>query len=229
MEEIKFLKELQTELKTQEHDCQAAPRFWVIMDHVYQITAEGYHDRVSVYDPNGSESYEIGQYAKSLLEDEDSDLTSEAISELKSIMADYEDFDENELIEWIESNCDDLTVFYEKEEGVIKQDTFFLTKQEAKDHLKSNSHHYSSKAHTYAMTAWRAPKVARLFSILEAFDWQLIEKALEAVRCGECRKMMTKECYMCSFDKDGHCTGGPDNDQFCSFGEKSLDGGEQDD
>lgn len=44
-------------------------------------------------------------------------------------------------------------------------------------------------------------------------------RLVEVVRCGECRKIMTEECILCSFDIDGYCTGGPDNDQFCSFGE----------
>lgn len=170
-DDIQFLKELQNELKTQDRDCQAAPRFWVIMDHEYQITEEGYHDRVSIYDPDAAEAYEIEEYVKSLLEDE---LPSEAISNLKSIIDENSYSKEEDLIEWIEENCNDVTIFYEKEVAVIKQNTLFLTKQEAKEHLKANSHHYSSKAHTYAMTAWRAPKVARLLKILETFDWDLI-------------------------------------------------------
>lgn len=58
-EDLKFLKELQKELKTQEVDGQAAPRYWVVMDYEWKVTANGYHDRVSVYDPNEGEAYEI--------------------------------------------------------------------------------------------------------------------------------------------------------------------------
>lgn len=174
-QDIEFLKELQNELKTQENDWQAAPRFWVIMDHEYQVTGEGHHDRVSVYDTNAAESYEIEEYAKSQLEDEDlSD--DDCITELKEITEGDEYFKERHLIEWVEENRDEVTVFYEKETSVIKQNTMFLTKQEAKDHLKCNSHHYSNKAHTYAMTAWRAPKVARLLNILENIDWDKVIK-----------------------------------------------------
>ena len=172
-QDIVFLKELQNELKTQENDCQAAPRFWVIMDYEYHITAEGYHNRVSVYDSDAAEAYEIEEYAKLQLEDENlSD--DDCIAELKDIIDGDEYFKESDLIEWIEENCYEATVFYEKEVSVIKQNTMFLTKQEAKDHLKHNSHHYSDKAHTYAMTAWRSPKVARLLSILENFDWDTL-------------------------------------------------------
>ncbi|WP_137743427.1 hypothetical protein [Robertmurraya siralis] len=47
--------------------------------------------------------------------------------------------------------------------------------EEAKRHIQLNHYHYSPKAHTYAMTAWRAPKVERLLKILESFDWDKIE------------------------------------------------------
>jgi hypothetical protein len=173
-DDIQFLKELQTELKTQEHDCQAAPRFWEIMDHEYRMTAEGYHDRVSVYDPFPADTYEVEEFCKRILDEEDSIIPLDEINNLKEIMAKDDYSKVEDLIEWIEENCKDVTVFYEKEEGVIKQNTMFLTKQEAKDHLEANSHHYSNKAHTYAMTAWRAPKVERLLKILETFDWDAL-------------------------------------------------------
>lgn len=176
-DDIQFLKELQSELKTQDNDCQAAPRFWVIKDYEYQITAEGYHDRVSIYDQYQADTYEIEEYCKRILETEDPIISTEEIDNLKSIMEDDEFFRETHLIEWIEENCKEATICYEKEEGVIKQNTMFLTKQEAKDHLEANSHHYSDQAHTYAMTAWRAPKVARLLNILETFDWDTLVKA----------------------------------------------------
>lgn len=51
----------------------------------------------------------------------------------------------------------------------------FLTKAEAKRHIRLNKHHYTSETHTYVMTAWRAPKVERLLNILETFDWKSIE------------------------------------------------------
>ncbi|KEK23505.1 hypothetical protein [Bacillus gaemokensis] len=39
---------------------------------------------------------------------------------------------------------------------------------------QENDYHYTSKAHTYAMMAWRPPKVERLLNILETFDWDAI-------------------------------------------------------
>ena len=51
-------------------------------------------------------------------------------------------------------------------------DTMFLTNREAKEHLKSNHYHYTSKAHTYAMTAWRSPQVEKLIHILQTADFE---------------------------------------------------------
>jgi len=176
--DIEFLKELQTELKTQETDCQAAPRFWVIMDHKYLVTEKGYHDRVSVYDSGAAASYEIKNYCNELIE-EGSIFVEGALAELEEFLKGPDYSMESNLIEWVEKYCKEVTVFYETEVGEIKENTMFLTKQEAKDHLKSNAHHYSKKARTYAMTAWRAPKVERLLRILETFDWNAIT-AMEA-------------------------------------------------
>jgi uncharacterized Fe-S cluster-containing MiaB family protein len=59
--------------------------------------------------------------------------------------------------------------------------------------------------------------------INELVDMAIAKKngrLVEVVRCGECRKMMTPDCYMCGFDINGFCTSGPDDDQYCSFGER---------
>lgn len=57
----------------------------------------------------------------------------------------------------------------------LRPDSMFLTKEEAKRQLELNHYHYTSKAHTYAMTAWRAPKVEKLLNTLSTFDWDSIE------------------------------------------------------
>ncbi|QHZ46979.1 hypothetical protein [Bacillus sp. NSP9.1] len=108
--DIQFLKELQEELKTQDTDSQAAPRFWALMDYRWRETTEGEHERISIYSSDAGECYELNEYVENILEDE-------------------------------------YTIYT-----------------------------YTKKVHTYAMTAWRAPKVQRLLSILETFDWDSFEK-----------------------------------------------------
>ena len=47
----------------------------------------------------------------------------------------------------------------------------FLTNKSCKEHIRLNNYHYSSDAHSYAMTAWRSPEVEKLFKILQEVDW----------------------------------------------------------
>ncbi|MBN6206250.1 hypothetical protein JYK21_07285 [Ralstonia pickettii] len=179
-EDIQFLKELQSELKTQENDGQAAPRYWSIMDYKWEPSSEDHADRVILYDSDACETIEINDYVDEIVDfegDRHLEFDKQQRDELKDIR-DYED--PSEIYEWIEINDDDSRYYpiYEQEISFIAYNSCFLTKQEAKDHLKANAHHYTGKAHTFAMTAWRAPKMERLIKILETFDWDAVDKLL---------------------------------------------------
>ncbi|PGD63003.1 hypothetical protein [Bacillus wiedmannii] len=172
--DIQFLKDLQQELKTQEIDCQASPRYWALMDYKWVPTAEEHHDRISLFFVDTCEAVIVEEYVKEIIngETEHEFYTREPIEELKEL---HEYGSEEELVEWIKENIDDnCYLIYEEEVSFIVPDTMFLTKEEAKKHIELNHYHYTSKVHTYAMTAWRAPKVERLLNILETFDWESI-------------------------------------------------------
>ncbi|WP_145413394.1 hypothetical protein [Paenibacillus xylanexedens] len=178
-EDLKFLKELQIELNTQETDCQAAPRFWTIMDYKKST---------------GNEDYDSGEYEYF---HHDGDYTAfNNFNDLKEFVEEYyeEDIDD-ELIwylnqedfdllwQYIEKNMNDDGYFdsvFVKEEEFIVPNTMFLTKAEAKRHLELNKKYYTSKAHTYAMTALRAPKVERLLKILSEFDFDVLTEGGKA-------------------------------------------------
>ena len=51
----------------------------------------------------------------------------------------------------------------------------FITKKDAKKHIEYNPHHYTPKAHTYAMSALASPSVYKLWKVLENFDWDSIK------------------------------------------------------
>lgn len=55
-------------------------------------------------------------------------------------------------------------------------DTMFLTNRSCKRHIELNSYHYSSDAHSYAMTAWRSPEVEHLWKILDVIDWKTMRR-----------------------------------------------------
>ncbi|WP_255238302.1 hypothetical protein NSS75_11125 [Bacillus sp. FSL K6-1012] len=93
-------------------------------------------------------------------------MSSEAVEDIEC---------EASALDWIHEFVDSgADLIPETEVHYIYQNTMFLTKAEAKEHIKQNHYHYTKKVHTYAMTAWRAPKVERLLKILETFDWSSI-------------------------------------------------------
>lgn len=179
-EDIQFLKELQKEMNDQENDGQAAPRFWTIMDYKWEVTGEDYAERVRLFDNHACEPLEIEDYLEDVKERfEDGDFTDEEVEELE-LEIDLDNLDE--VVNWIENHDDDSRYYaiYETEVSFVAWNTLFFTKEEAQKHLEGNSHHYSSKAHTFAMTAWRAPKMERLIKILETFDWSSIDQKIKS-------------------------------------------------
>ncbi|UPI11969.1 hypothetical protein [Bacillus phage SBSphiJ1] len=175
-EEIQFLKDLQQELKTQDKDCQAAPRFWALMDYRWVETSPDEYERISIVFPEEYEDYVLDDLVSDIINYNPDcsycyTVDHDAIDDLRE-MEDYFMTDEDELLKWFQTNIDsEAYLVYTKEEEFIVPNTMFLTKQEAKNHIKVNHYHYTSKVHTYAMTAWRAPKVEKLLNILENFDW----------------------------------------------------------
>ncbi|MGG1017335.1 hypothetical protein ABE169_19540, partial [Bacillus subtilis] len=93
--DIQFLKELQNELKTQDRDSQAAPRFWTVGDYEWVEAREENAERYSVYLPYIAEAYVFDNYLEEIKED--SELSKEALTELQEIEDDYDD-----AIEWIQ-------------------------------------------------------------------------------------------------------------------------------
>ncbi|QXW83581.1 hypothetical protein [Bacillus sp. LJBS17] len=165
-QDIQFLKELQQELKNQDSDGQAAPRFWTVGDYEWVEARAENAERYSVYLPYIAEAYALDDYLEDLKED--SELSKEALTELKN-----DDCDNP--IEWIQKYIDEeAELIPERKVHIVRPDTMFLTKEEAKRHINLNKHHYTSEVHTYAMTAWRARKVERLLKVLKTFDWDSI-------------------------------------------------------
>lgn len=177
IEDIQFLTELQKELQYQsehDNDIQAAPRFWTVGDYQWQVAAEGCGEEVRFRLPN-RDDYEatydsLIEEIKELLEEEDNEFEPDAIEAFNDV------YDVDSLLDWIKEHYDEDADMYEvTKEHIIRENTMFLTKAEAKRHIETNHYHYTSEAHTYAMTAWRSPQVGRLWKILENFDWSKIE------------------------------------------------------
>lgn len=169
-EDIQFLIELQQELTTQENDGQASPRFWTIGDYKMVPCPEGYQDDYHVNSPNKDYYGSLNDLLNDIRREEYESYSDDVKEEFRDIGC------EISAINWINKYYDeDAEIVPVVEEHFIHPNTMFLTKAEAKEHLRLNHYHYSSKAHTYAMTAWRAPKVERLLKILESFAWDKVE------------------------------------------------------
>lgn len=163
--DIQFLIDLQKELNSQDNDGQAAPRFWTVGDYRWAPCSEDNAERFSVYLPQDGESYEINYFLKEILDKDDlSEEASEAFDEIGCEITAHE---------WIQEHYDEeATLHPERQEHFVRSNTMFLTKAEAKRHIEANHYHYTERAHTYAMTAWRAPKVERLLKVLSEFDFE---------------------------------------------------------
>lgn len=176
-DDIKFLKDLQAELKNQDNDCQAAPRFWTVGDYRMRNCSEGFQEEYHIAAPNQECYQEIDSLLKEIETEELEDMSDDA----KEAFSDIEC--EESGLDWIKEYYDeDAELIPMTEEHFIRENTMFLTKAEAKRHIELNHYNYSKKAHTYAMTAWRAPKVERLLNILENFQWDGLNIVEEDVK-----------------------------------------------
>lgn len=171
-EEIEFLQNLQKELNEQPNDGNADPVFWVIGDYRWEPAPLGYEDELRVVDGEGID-FTIEAFISLLQSEEDS----------AKIVEDVEYYSENDRIEQIidllhAEGCgigSNFRLMGVCKKFYIQPDTFFVTKEEAKRHLKLNHYHYTREAHTYAMTAWRSPVVSRLWKILRTCDFEKLK------------------------------------------------------
>lgn len=160
---IDYARELKREFEAQDTDGQAHPRFWVIRDYKKEVAADGYHDTVGLYDKYSCETITEEEYREEIKERIEGGEFCE--DEIKHLL--------DEIgcgsIEGLIKAADDENRFhriYFVETPYLVPNTFFLTKQDAKDYLKKYGYNHSPKAHTYAMTAIRSPKFEKLINLI---------------------------------------------------------------
>lgn len=173
-----------------DNDCQASPRFWVIMDYREVIGNVDYDDgrEVLVYNDGDNVQFETFEDLKEFLLE--GYLEGEEVPQELQAIFDSERPSLDDLSAYVlehMNECGHYDELFLKVEEYIVPDTLFLTKEAAKAHLKGNKHHYTSKAHTYAMTAWRSPGMFDVYRFLHQFDFnalkekQDIDKMIEEV------------------------------------------------
>lgn len=169
--DIDFLIELQHELKTQEHDCQAEPRYWGVAEsrREYGVNSDYGNDGCRIY----------------MTEDYDFSYDEDQFEECKEALIEYEICTAEE-IEHIDNMSNlysylivekdledkfDIDYYREDRDHVTQETGCFITKRACERHISLNRHHYK-KPHTYAMTAWRNPEFENVLNIVTNTDWE---------------------------------------------------------
>lgn len=161
-DDIDFLRELQHELNTQEHDCQAAPRYWGICQEKYELLPEGFGDDCLLYD---GEMYDLDDFVTFLYENGYDEGHEE----------EWGNVDKKDVVDVISFACDvhGMDVYAVSrtlnDTHIDHDSNVFLTKRACKKHIAQNGYHYS-KPRPYAMTAWRNPEFERLINILQTMN-----------------------------------------------------------
>jgi len=180
-EDIEFLKKLQHEMNTQDHVCQADPRFWVVQGTVKEYGIDsGYADGSEICHVDGDVVAENMEEACKFLNEKNEESSDDTEDKFK-----YDD--ESGSIEFIDhdgeerslDDFDDVAEFLDSDYHIAYfkntdknfPDTMFITNAECKAHIKANYYHYPDDAHSYAMTALRSPEVERLWKILQTTNW----------------------------------------------------------
>lgn len=174
-EDIEFLRELQHELNTQEHDHQAAPRFWGIEETYLENAADGDGDPyIFSYDYEDRKTLE--EYVQSINE-EISELDPDDVDNYNDLIYAWNYIDEDdpdEVVDFVNSNLrkfgtEDHIIWLKECTKISDQTGCFLTKRAAKAYLEKNYYHHRD-GHTYAMTAWRNPEFEHLMNILQTMN-----------------------------------------------------------
>lgn len=159
---LTFLDNLQKELLAQGNDWTASPVFWAIRDYKWVSASEFECDRTVIWDDEGNRYTDenLATLVDRIVTDDNVDL-----------LVYHADIDE--VFAFIEDYVEDhpYTLQHEVKVEEIKKSTFFLTKREAQEHLDANYYHYTDEAGTYAMSAWRAPQVSKLWKVLRELDF----------------------------------------------------------
>lgn len=170
---LQFLTELQRDLLEDRltETAQADPIYYGILDVKEFVTDQDHSDnRVLVCDDGDIEP-------QTAIEEEliDENLINEMLED--GILDTNDDgiyvADTDAFLDFVEENEDDIetvSVAYIAYDEVIKPDAMFLTRKDAKAYLKNNRHHYTGKAKTYAMTAYRSHRYEILIDVLRTID-----------------------------------------------------------
>ena len=185
-DDVKFLKELQKEINTEDNGGTANPRYWVIRQperiyHLdedeadyyvfidecdkYELTLEDLKDKLEFLCDDNLKNVEVKDGVLTF------EYFDEWLEEVEEYKVDYDNYytdGKYKILELLES---DVSVAYYKEVDATVDNCMFLTQIDAENHLRANDYHYHEKARTYCMCGWRSPRFERLIKILSKTDF----------------------------------------------------------
>ena len=190
-DDIKFLKELQKELNTEDNVGTASPRYWVIRqpERIYHVDRDEADYYVFLDDDYQELTVEeLKNYLEDVYDDnlksvdrKDGVLTVEYLDEFSEESEKYtidfynssleSSYSVDKVLELLEL---EVNVVYYKEIDATVDNCMFLTQIDAENHLRANDYHYHEKARTYCMCGWRSPRFERLINILSKTDFDSI-------------------------------------------------------
>lgn len=190
-DDIKFLKELQKELNTEDNVGTASPRYWVIRqpERIYHVDRDEADYYVFLDDDYQELTLEeLKNYLEDVYDDnlksvdiKDGVLTFEYLDEFSEEIEKYtidfynssleSSYSVDKVLELLEL---EVNVVYYKEIDATVDNCMFLTQIDAENHLRANDYHYHEKARTYCMCGWRSPRFERLINILSKTDFDSI-------------------------------------------------------
>ena len=191
-DDVKFLKELQKEINTEDNGGTANPRYWVIRqpERIYHLDEDeaDYYMFLDEYDHQELTLEDLKEKLEDLNDDnlksieiKDGALTfeyfDEWLEEVEKYKVDYDNCYRDGLIKISELLELEVRVIYYSEIDVTADNCMFLTQIDAENHLKANDYHYHEEARTYCMHGWRNPRFERLINILSKTDFDsMLEK-----------------------------------------------------
>lgn len=191
-DDIKFLKELQKEINTEDNGGTANPRYWVIRqpERIYHLDEDeaDYYMFLDEYDHQEMTLEDLKEKLEDLNDDnlksievKDGVLTfeyfEEWLEEVEKYKVDYDNCYRDGLIKISELLEFEVRVIYYSEIDVTVDNCMFLTQIDAENHLRANDYHYHEEARTYCMCGWRSPRFERLINILSKTDFDsMLEK-----------------------------------------------------
>lgn len=182
-EDYNFLKELGSELKTQDNLGTAKPLVFKLMykERIYGISPDSPYDDDCIIvneskdldTPEETKQYIINKFNdyKTIKAAEENNISKQQlfINTLKDNSLnpnDYSSFDDLEELNNVLKDLGADTVYSHYRNQIIYKGEF-LTKQSVLEHFKENAHHYPIDTKIFIDCGWRNPVLERLLNIVE--------------------------------------------------------------